>query len=290
MIILTAALCALVASEAHGQVTAAVNGGRAVFYLRQAETSLKEANTAAKASDNDRYIQLAGSGTDFQNNVTAATQELLLAAENNAAGPLAATTIQFSEGLLVVYTGLIQQAGIDYQASGGPGLTKAELGYATNLLDGSQGIQVSLHGLIHRETGAVRAAEDSAWLSPAVAWPVLFAPCLAALLIAACTSSVLWRGYRRLISGRLTAAVTAELFLAALVASLDTRDSGQLSRYFRPLVNGQQAASVASPATVNASYAFFWWTLAAGLLLMSAALVLAYTSYRPRLREYRYPR
>jgi hypothetical protein len=103
------------------------------------------------------------------------------------------------------------------------------------------------------------------------------------LLLAAATSRVLWRGFRRLLSGRLIAAVAATLGLIILTASLNIHDGGQAKTFV-----ATSAASLPVPAATDTSFAVSWLALTAWVVLTVAVLVLVYTACRPRLDEYRY--
>lgn len=287
LIVVAGLLCLLVTYLAHREITAATTHGAAAVAeidtataeLAQAQTKVGQGKTAiAEVSLNP----LTGSSTTFDDAVAAATQDLVLAAENNVDGVTGADHIQFAAGLLETYSGLVQQAAIFDADPGSPVLVNAEQGYAAALL---QQVDASLQQLRGDEQQGIDADLDSLWLTPGDFWWLLLAPFLVMLVLAAATSYVLWHGFRRLFSVRLTAELGLTLVLVALVASLNTHDAGQA----RTALGGWLAVHT-HPAVLSADtgLAFSLLVLLIGLILVAVAVALALAAYARRLNEYRY--
>jgi hypothetical protein len=306
VIIAAGLLCLLVTYQAHREITTVTgNGAQAIAEVDAVSAALTRADAAVGLTFRTGDVPLAGAGANYTDDITAATQGLVLAAEHNVAGIQGANAIQFAEGLLVTYTGLVQQATTDFTDSGDKTLALAELGYASNLLTQPGEIRNVLAGLAQTERLAVRTGLSSRWLGPGDLWSLLLAPFLVALLLGAGTSWVLWRGFRRLLSVRLTAAIMLTLGLVVLVASLNVHDggharafiNGQFASYTRGILAqgtpaaasaGAQAANPVPPEAADVSFAYSPWTLTAGLVLIVSAGVLSQAAYWPRLDEYRY--
>jgi hypothetical protein len=305
-IIVSGLLCLLVTYQAHREITTATgNGAQAIAEVDAVSAALARANTAVMLSFQTGDVPLVGAGANYTDDITAATQGLVLAAEHNVAGIQGANTIQFAEGLLVTYAGLVQQATADFTDSGNKSLAVADLGYASDLLNQPGDIGTVLSGLARTERLAVRTDLSSRWLGPADLWWLLLAPFLVALCLGAGTSRVLWRGFRRVLSIRLTGALLLTLGLTVLVASLNVHDggrarafiNGQFASYTRHILAqgssasgsvGAQAANPVPPSAADVGYAYSLWTLTAGLVIIVSAGILSQAAYWPRLDEYRY--
>jgi hypothetical protein len=294
LILAAGLLCLLVVYQAHRDITTATgHGAQAVSEVFAAYHELTRADTAVASSFRTGDVALVGPGAAYGNAITAASQDLVLAAGDNVAGIRGASTIQFAEGLLGTYGDLVQQASTDY-AGGNGALATAGLGYAHGLLDQTGGILDVLSGLRHSEQAAVTADLGSRWLGPGDFWWLLLAPILGMLVLAAGTSYVLWHGFRRLLSVRLTSALVLTLGLVALVASLNVHDGGQAKAFIDGRLASQAHLTSANltpaqvPPAADADFAYSPWTLAVGLVLAGGAAVLTFAAYWPRLDEYRY--
>jgi hypothetical protein len=287
LIVAAGLLCLLVTYLAHREITSATTRGAAAVAeidtatseLAQAQTEVTQGKTKiAEVSLNP----LTGSSSTFDDAVAAATQDLVLAAENNVDGVTGADDIQFAAGLLETYSGLVQQAAIFDADPGSPILVNSEQSSASALL---KQVDASLQQLRDDERQGINADLGSLWLTPGDFWWLLLAPFLALLVLGAATSYVLWRGFRRLFSVRLTAALGLTLVLVALVASLNTHDAGQARTTI-----GRWLAVHAHPAVLSADtgLAFSVLTLVIGLILVGLAITLTLGAYAPRLNEYRY--
>jgi hypothetical protein len=289
LILVAGLLCLLVGYQAHREITTATgHGAQAISEVRTAYTELTRADQAVASSFRTGDVALVGPGAIYSDDVTAASQDLVLAAGDNVAGFDGTNTIQFAEGLLGTYGDLIQQASTDLAGSNRT-LALAELGYAHDLLGQTGGLLDVLNGLRQSERAAVTADLGSRWLGPGDFWWLLLAPFLAMLLLAAGTSYVLWHGFRRLLSVRLTSALVLTLALVALVASLTVHDGGQAKAFIGGRLASQASLTPAqAPRATDVSFAYSPWTLAAGLVLAGGAGILAFAAYWPRLDEYRY--
>jgi hypothetical protein len=280
MAVIAWALCGLVTREARGDVaTATGSGAQAIAQLNAARQALTSDIRVAGGLGNDG-VALTGTGSDYTDDLTAATQELLAAVTDNVAGPQVASDLEFDESQLNTYNGQVQQAITDFATPGDQTLAKTEIGYATTI---EQQIQSDLGSLRGSEQRAVAADLSSPWLGPGDVWWLLLTPVFVLLGLAVATSYLLRRGFRRLISGRLVAAVATTLGLVILMASLNVHDGGQAKSFV-----AANTASLPVPAATDVSFADSWPALTAWVVLTVAALALAYTAYRPRLDEYRF--
>jgi hypothetical protein len=284
----TAVLGWLETAQAHQEITlASTRGVQAVADVAAARQELSDASSAVQGSFSAGAVALTGPGATYTAAVASAAQDLVLAAEGNVAGMRGSAQIQFVGGQLSSYRAQVDQAGNDF-AAGDPVLARAELGYATAL---QAGLSADLRQLGLAEFSAVSASLGSAWMMPATLWLVPLAPLAVLLAVAGWTSYVLRTGFRRLLSVPLTAAVLAALAFVVLIATANVHDSGRAALFVQRTVSslpGHPAmlASSGPDASVGSS----GWTLLAELALAACAAVLAFTSYRPRLLEYRLPR
>jgi hypothetical protein len=278
-------LCLLVTYQAHREISVATGRGiMAVTELGAARLELTQAGQAVSSSFRVGDVALVGPGAAYEGDITAASQELVLAAENNVAGIQGANTIQFADGLLVTYNDLVQQASTDFADSGTDTLALAGLGYASSL---QAGVLNTIVGLRQAEQADVAADLGSRWLGPGDLWWLLLAPFFVMLILAAGTSYVLLHGFRRILSLPLTAALLLMLGLVVLVASLNVHDGGQAKAFVDERSHGLQAANPVLASAADVGFAASPWTLATGLVLVAGAAILTYAAYWPRLDEYR---
>jgi hypothetical protein len=278
-----AALAALVTVEAHAQITlATTRGATAIARVSDAAGQVAAADSSVRGSFATGDVALAGSGSGFSGALTAASQDLVLAAENNVAGQTGARQIQFDEGLLTTYTSQVQQAGTDFSAWG-PALAMARLGYAS---DSAATIIASLDRLRADEQQAVQASLDSPWLRPGGFWWLLTVPLCALLLVAAATCYVLREGFHRLLSAQLVGAVAMTVLALALAGTLNAHDGSQAAAALDALLQPRRAPT--SPLPPPSALAYSSWMLGVGAVLCGGALALAFAAYRRRLLEYRF--
>jgi hypothetical protein len=271
----------LVIREArHDVATATGNGTQAIAQIHAASKALTSDVDATRDFGQDG-VALTGAGSDYTDDLTAANQELITALTDNVAGPQVADGLEFDESQLTTYSDQVQQAVTDFVTSGEGKLAQAEIGSYIPTFEGA--IQGDLGSYRTSEQKAVTADLNSQWLGPGDVWWLLLAPFFVMLLLAAGTSYVLWHGFRRLLSGRLIAAVTATLGLVILVASLNVHDGGQAKAFV-----ATHETTLPTPPATDVSFAVSWPALTAWVVLALAVLLLVYSACRPRLDEYRY--
>jgi hypothetical protein len=260
---------------------ATTRGATAIARVSDAAGQVAAADSSVRESFATGDVALAGSGSGFSGALTVASQDLVLAAEDNVAGQAGARQVQFDEGLLTTYASQVQQAGTDFSAWG-PALAMARLGYAS---DSAEAIIASLDGLRADEQQAVRASLDSAWLQPGGFWWLLAIPLCALLLVAAATGYVLRKGFHRLLSAQLSGAVAMTVLALALAGTLNARDGSHAAAALDALLKPRGVP--ANPLPPPSALAYSPWMLAVGAVLCGGALALAFAAYRPRLLEYR---
>lgn len=285
LIFVTGLLCLLVSYQAHREIaTVTGDGASAITEVIAAGGAVDRAIGALHETAPDAG-PLTGPPSGYVDNVASASKQLTLAAVHNVAGP-AATNAATSPGqLLVAFDDQARQAVADF-AEGNDKLANAEIGYTKTI-----GVQDSLTSLLRTERRAVSADLGSGWLSPGYFWWLLLAPFFAMVIVAAGTSRVLWRSFRRLLSVRLILAQAVTLALVIMVAALNVHDGGHARAFMAPFVHAgmhtPNLPAVGSGAA-DAGFAYSPLALAAGLALVALACALAYGAYRPRLAEYRY--
>jgi hypothetical protein len=284
VIVATAFLGWLETSQAHRGISLTdTRGVRAVADVAAARWDLSAASEAVQRSFAAGAVALTGSGEAYTAAIASVAQDLVLTAEDNVAGQAGSDQVQFADGQLSSYRAQVDQAGNDF-AAGDPVLGRAELGYATTLLNG---LSAELGQLRTAELGAVTSDLGSAWLATATLWLVPLALLAALLTLAGWTSYVLNAGFRRLLSVPLILAVTTTLGLVILIAAANSHDSQHALRYeqqvLRALSAHQTILAVSGP---DAGVGSSGWTLLAELALAAGAAFLAFNAYQPRLREY----
>lgn len=288
LILATGLLCLLVVYQAHREITTAIgHGARAISEVNAAYAQLDK---TGKAMAGGRAGHIPLTGRRFRPGaydvaIREASKDLVLAAGNNVAGAAGSSRIAIAEGQISTYNDRVQQASIDLARNSRSSLglyTFATLGGDYGFLHGE--VLTSIGSLCESERKAVATDLLSRWLSSSDFWWLLLAPFLAVLLLAAGTSYVLWRGFRRLLSTRLVLALVLTLAIVGLVASLNMHDADRAQAFIRSLA----ASPTRMPPAAEVSFGYSPWTLAAVVLLTGGALVLAFVAYRPRLYEYRY--
>jgi hypothetical protein len=283
----TALLGWLETSQAHRVIAlTSTRGVRAISDAAAAQWDLSAASEAVQRSFAAGAVPLTGPGEPYTAAIASAAQDLVLTAEDNVAGQAGSNQIRFAVGQLSSYRAQVDQAGNDF-AAGDPVLARAELGYATTLLNG---LSVELGQLGTAELGAVTDELGSPWLATATLWLVPLALLAALLALAGWTSYVLNAGFRRLLSVPLILAVMAMLGLVTLIAAANSHDSQHALYYeqqvLRALSVHQRILAVPEPDVGIGSSG---WTLLAALALAGGAAVLAFNAYQPRLQEYKFP-
>lgn len=224
----TALCCLLVSLQAHRVITTAARGGtEAIIEVDAARQALVEADAALLTNVHRGDIALTGPGSTYNDQITAANQSLVLAANDNIADAEARAQIQFAEGLLITYTSLVDHAFTDYPTGSDHTLGTVEFWYASDLLH--QGPIQTLHKLHRTEQAAIDAKRRSLWLSPEKFWWILLAPVLALLGFIIRSSQLLWRGFRRLVSIRLALTLLLAIVAVVIVGWGTVRDEQRLA-------------------------------------------------------------
>lgn len=161
----TALLGWLETSQAHKGITVtSTRGVRAVADVAAAQWDLNSADEAVQRSFAAGDVPLTGPGETYTSAIASAAQDLVLTAEDNVAGQPGSDQIQFADGQLSSYRTEVDQADGDF-AAGDPLLARAELSYATALLNG---LSAGLRQLGTAELGAVSNDLGSPWLATAI--------------------------------------------------------------------------------------------------------------------------
>jgi hypothetical protein len=144
----------------------------AILEVAAAKTALREAHSAARTTlDSDSASDLVGTGEDYRSQLAAANQSLARAAEADVAGEPGLRQLQTIAGLIVAYTGWIEQA-----ERSGDNLAQREayLHYAWSVLD-------EIVGLLDREVQDPQSEElarqATPWWLVGSAWVVAVALC-----------------------------------------------------------------------------------------------------------------
>jgi hypothetical protein len=287
LILAAGLLCLLVVYQAHREITTAIgHGAKAISEVSAAYAELAHTGKAV-ASGSTGHIPLLDrrfSPGAYDQAITAASKDLALAAGNNVAGVAGSSKITIAEVQISTYNDRVQQASIELAGD------KRSLGlYRFATLGGDYGF---LRGEVLTSIGALRQSEHNAvaddlgsrWLRSRDFWWLLLTPFLVMLLLAVGTSYVLWHGFRRLLSLRLTSALVLTLALVGLVASLNVHDADRAQAF----IHGLTTSRARVPPATGMNWGSSPWTLAAVPLLAGLAGILTFGAYRPRLYEYKY--
>ncbi|MFD7907604.1 hypothetical protein ACFV4G_35905 [Kitasatospora sp. NPDC059747] len=198
-------------SGAHTTVSAAeAHADPALVDTAQLSYLLADADRVAAGSFASGTVRLSGPGQRYQDDLKSAHQALARAAEHDATGPAGSGRLQAVEGLLVEYTGLIEQA---HATESQGALGTAYLSYATNLMHKpGDGVLAQVRQLRAAEQQELDRQRQSGWLAPAALLGVL-APALLALVLLVATQRFLSRHFNRRLNPCL---LTASLLLLAL--------------------------------------------------------------------------
>jgi len=274
-------------TQAHQGIDLATQRGvQAVADVAAAQQELQTANNGLNGIFLARAVVLTGPGQAYTTAVASAAQDLVLAASDNVAGSAGGDQIQFAEGQLSTYRDQVNQATADAAATD-PLLARAELGYATAL---AATLGADLRQLGLAELTVVNASLSSRWQQPAIQWLLVLTPLTILLALAAWTSYVLAAGFRRLLSIPLILAVLATLAFAAIVATANAHDSQHATHFVHQIISALPAPPAEfTSAGPDASTSTSDLALLTAAALAACAASLAFTSYRPRLLEYRIP-
>jgi hypothetical protein len=284
VIAVTALLGWLETSQAHRGITlTSTRGVRAMADVAAARLDLSAASEAVKRSFAAGVVSLTGPGETYTAAIASAAQDLVLTAEDNVAGQPGSSQVQFADGQLSSYRAQVDQAGNDF-AAGDPVLARAELGYATTLLNG---LFAELGQLGTAELSAVTDDLGSPWLGTVTLWLVPLAPLAVLLALAGWTSYVLKAGFRRRLSVPLILAVMAALGMVMLIAAANAHDSQHALLYEHQVLHALSAhQTILAVPGPDVGIGSSGWTFLVALALAGGAAFLAFNAYQPRLREY----
>jgi hypothetical protein len=189
-----------------------------IMQLTVARVALVKADAAAIGSLESGAALLVGSGDEFQSQIAIAGQSLTRVAQTNMLGEEGNRSLQFIEGLLVTYAGLVGEAAAHFGEEGRPA-SAAALWHASVLLHQKGGKDkgilasiddlIDLHRDVLRDEGAVNAMTPGGVIA-------LFAPAVA-LFVALFAAQVFWRRrFRRRVNLWLAGATAVVVALVAL--------------------------------------------------------------------------
>lgn len=221
--VLVSVTSAVTFASVHGAARTADEGtAPAIMQLTVARVALVKADAAAIGSLESRAAQLVGSGEEFQHQIAIASQSLTMVAQTNMLGEEGNRSLQFIEGLLVTYAGLIGEAAAHFGETGRPAAVAA-LWHASTLLheedEKDKGILALLDDLVASHERALHDQGAVNAMTP-VGVLLLFAPAVA-LFAGMIVAQVFWRRrFRRRFNPWLaggTAVVVALVALSSLV-------------------------------------------------------------------------
>ncbi|WP_046497524.1 hypothetical protein [Streptomyces odonnellii] len=268
----------------------------AILDVAAAQTALRKADESARAAPYSGPAETVGTGSGYRIQIAAASQSLARAAEGGVAGEAGLRTLQTVTGLVVAYTGLIEQAD---RSPAGSELRAGYLHYADSMLNRPDvGILARLQSLQTEQSEVLSAQTSLDWFTRTV-WGVALLLCAALVAVLAETQLFLRRRFRRRHNvSLLSATVLLGLALAALaVFTVQTQTAkdlshGQLTRAARQYSTGAVSETTTEVAEeVAAELGDTGWR--AGLIgwvpLLGPLLgALVVRGMQPRIAEYRY--
>jgi hypothetical protein len=211
-----------------GDAAASARATAAPAYLGAvaARAALSDADRAAWLSFRSGEAQLTGPGPQYQNDITAAGQDLEQLAALEPRGSAGAGQLQTISGQLVSYQGLVEQADAANRADIALGaashhdLGLAYLTYASDALrDGPGSLLANVSQLARTDRQALAGQLAPSWASP-LAFAAAGAAGLAALAALAAAQVVLRRRFRRAASPPLLLAAALVCALVAWLAAV----------------------------------------------------------------------
>ena len=183
----------------------------AILDIVVARTALVEADNAAVRSfktDSRTAVLLAGPGDEFRSQIAIASQSLTRAAEHNIAGEAGSRALQLVDGLIVTYTGMIEQAD-----------TLDMLGQADFWHGSLLHIEIleQLDGLLDAQKRALDNQLATSSMTPGAALVVL-GPLVVLLALLVVAQVVLRRRFRRRVNPWLVLATTLLVGLSAVTS------------------------------------------------------------------------
>ncbi|AWS41660.1 hypothetical protein [Streptosporangium sp. 'caverna'] len=203
----------------HQTVTAAGSTAMpAILEISNAQRALAAADRAAiTISPNSSETTTLPAELEYKKQIQIAGLNLAQAAEDNAADDAEETDgLQLAQGLLVVYTDMVEQAGEHYQR-GDRALGATYLWYASHLLHEDGGILDVLNGFREQQYAWLKQRFPSTWMMPAatISWAVSL---LLVLVLLGATQLFLRRRFRRTLNVLLLAATVLVVGLASMTS------------------------------------------------------------------------
>jgi hypothetical protein len=170
----------------------------ALLEAAAARSALAEADSLAINSFSTGEAQLVGPGDRYQNRIAVASQSIAQVAEDNTLGEAGSKQLRVVAGLVVAYTGWIEQADAHYRQGGGTTeLAAVDLWYASRLLhEPKTGVLAQFEQLVQAQQDALRGQLDDSsttfWRAVLVAVPIV-----ALLVLLVVAQHFLRRRFRR---------------------------------------------------------------------------------------------
>lgn len=257
-----ALLYLLVTIQASNDIGSAIKTQQAQADAGHAISAVDKSETDLDHTFDFEAVLLTGTGTNYINDISEVTRQVALVAENNGAGDQGTIDIQFAQGLLEDYLRVGLSAVSDEGL--GPALGAAGKSYVS----ADKGtLKMQLGALEDDETTALDEQRDAWPVDPPAFWSALLGPVIIMLILAAATTRLLARHFRRHASRWLWGSLLTVTAVSVVAGFLNLGDERGLSR--DPLAG--------HPVT-----------MAFVLLLLLAAGVMAHLAYRQRLADYRF--
>ncbi|WP_394618699.1 hypothetical protein JNUCC0626_06230 [Lentzea sp. JNUCC 0626] len=144
-----------------------------------ARSALAEADSVAIRSFSSGEAQLIGPGDRYQNQIAVASQAIAQVAEDNTLGEAGSKQLRVVAGLVVAYTGWVEQADAHYRQGGGStSLAAVDLWYASRLLhEPESGVLAQFDELVKAQHdalgGQLSGSSTTFWRGLLVAVPIL---------------------------------------------------------------------------------------------------------------------
>jgi hypothetical protein len=163
-----------------------------------ARSALAEADLLAINSFASGEAKLVGPGDRYQNQIAVASQSIAQVAEDNTLGEAGSKQLRVVAGLVIAYTGWIEQADAHYRQGGGTaGLAAVDLWYASRLLhEPGSGVLAQFEELVRAQQdalgGQLAGSSTTFWRGALVT-----APIIALFVLLVLTQRFLRRRFRR---------------------------------------------------------------------------------------------
>ncbi len=163
-----------------------------------ARSALAEADSLAINSFSSGEAQLIGPGDRYQNQIAVASQSIAQVAEDHTLGESGSKQLRVVAGLVVAYTGWVEQADAHYRQGGGStSLAAVDLWYASRLLhEPGNGVLAQFDELVKAQQealgGQLAHSSTTLWRGALVAVPII-----ALFVLLVVTQRFLRRRFRR---------------------------------------------------------------------------------------------